>query len=265
MTLDALDPRYRTILCDVWGVVHDGVNLYPGAAQRLARWKGEGRTIVLLTNAPRSADAVRRQLDRIGLPGDCYDEVATSGEAGIAALRHLESAPGFLGTAGDRADLEARGLRFAERDFTDLAATGLDERRHAVADYVPDLERWAGSGVTFHCLNPDKLVIRGGVAEPCAGAIAEAYEALGGTVVTYGKPNAAIYDYALGLVGNPPRDAVLAVGDALETDMLGAARAGIDALFVQGGIHAGEPFPEDFAARHDLGDWRPVAIVGGLA
>ncbi len=265
MSLDALDPKYRIILCDVWGVIHDGVSLYPGAEARLARWKDEGRTVILLTNAPRTEQAVATQLQRIGLSSGCYDHIATSGEAGIAALRELPDAPGFLGTRADRSNLEGRGLRFADHGFGHIACTGLDERRTKVQDYAADLARWAAEGVIFHCLNPDKVVIRGGVAEPCAGAIAQAYQDLGGATAIYGKPNAAIYAHALNLAGEPPKESVLAVGDALETDVLGAARQGIDVVFVQGGIHADQPFPDDFASRYGLGNWRPVAIVDGLA
>jgi HAD superfamily hydrolase (TIGR01459 family) len=119
--------------------------------------------------------------------------------------------------------------------------------------------------VTLHCLNPDRIVIRGGVEEDCAGAIADLYEAMGGRVTWYGKPFAAIYEHALHRAGNPPRDEVLAVGDGLQTDVLGAARMGFDTVFVTGGIHGGEAFPEDFAARKGLGEWEPVAVVEGLA
>ncbi len=127
---DGLDARYRVILCDVWGVVHDGVQLYPNAAERLADWREDGRKVILVTNAPRTADAVEAQLGRIGLPRDCWDGIATSGEAGIAALNALERPVGFLGTAGDRAVLEGRSVRIAAGDdFTDLACTGLEPAR----------------------------------------------------------------------------------------------------------------------------------------
>jgi HAD superfamily hydrolase (TIGR01459 family) len=263
--LDSLDPRYRLILCDVWGVVHDGVDLYPGAAERLRHWRGEGRCVALITNAPRTAQAVEQQLARIGLQRDAYDFVATSGEAGIEALNALGRPVGFVGTAGDREILEGRGVRIAEyEDFTDLACTGIMEGRPDPQDYVADLERWATRDVHMHCLNPDRLVIRGGVPEACAGAIADLYQGLGGRVTWYGKPHEAIYRHALHCAGDPPRDEVLAVGDGLQTDILGAARMGFDAVFVSGGIHAGEPFPEDFGAQYGLGDWRPVAVVDGL-
>ena len=261
---DALDPRYRVLLCDIWGVVHDGVALYPNAAERLAEWRRDGRKVILITNAPRPADAVEAQLKRIGLPRDCWNGISTSGEAGIAALRNLGRPAGFLGTRQDRAILEIHGLAFANDGFADIAVTGLDDERDQVGEYAGELEALAARGVTFHCFNPDRLVVRGGVPEPCAGALADAYEALGGRVEWYGKPHPAIYAHALGLAGNPPREAVLAIGDALQTDMLGAARQGFDAVFVQSGIHAGEPWPKGFAAANVLGDWHPVGIVAGL-
>ena len=263
---ETLDPRYRLILCDVWGVVHDGVSLYPGAAKRLREWREQGRFVVLITNAPRTAEAVKIQLARIGLPADAYDAVATSGEAGIEALLALGRPVGFVGTEGDREILERRGVRIADDDgFTDLACTGLTETRPRPEDYRADLERWVNRDVHLHCLNPDRQVIRGGVPEACAGAIADLYAMLSGRVTWYGKPHETIYRHALHLAGNPPKDEVLAVGDGLQTDVLGAARMGFDAVFVAGGIHAGEPFPEDFAERNGLPDWHPVAIVDGLA
>ena len=264
--LDALDPKYRLILCDVWGVVHDGVTLYPGAEARLRQWRGEGRCVVLITNAPRTADAVEQQLARIGLPRESYDFVATSGEAGIEALNALDRPVGFVGTAGDREILEGRGVRIAaDEDFTELACTGLEERRPDPQDYKADLERWADRDVHMHCLNPDRVVIRGGVPEACAGAIADLYAMLGGRVTWYGKPHEAIYRHVLHRAGDPPKDEVLAVGDGLQTDVLGAARMGFDTVFVTGGINAGEPFPEDFGERNGLGDWQPVAVVDSLA
>ena len=263
---ETLDPKYRLILCDVWGVVHDGVNLYPGAADRLNQWRQQGRCVLLLTNAPRTADAVEQQLGRIGLPRDAYDAVATSGEAGIEALNAIGHAVGFVGTGGDREILEGRGVRIADgEDFSDLACTGVTPERPKPEDYRADLERWAERDVHMHCLNPDRLVVRGGVPEACAGAIADLYAMLGGRVTWYGKPHETIYRHALHLAGNPPADEVLAVGDGLQTDVLGAARMGFDTVFVTGGIHAGEPFPENFGERNGLPGWEPVAVVDGLA
>ena len=263
---DSLDSKYRLILCDVWGVIHDGVNLYPGAGERLAEWQAENRCVILMTNAPRTAEAVEAQLLRLGLPRGSWNGIATSGEAGIVALNALGNPVGFVGTAGDRAILEGRGVRIAEGEsFTDLACTGVEKERPNPGQYREDLQRWADRDVNLHCLNPDRLVIRGGVPEACAGAIADIYEAMGGRVTWYGKPFEAIYRHALTLAGNPPREEILAIGDGLQTDMLGAARMGFDAVFICGGINAGAPFPIGFADQNGLDDWRPVAVAEGLA
>ena len=264
-SLDALDPRYRLILCDIWGVVHDGGHLLPGAAERLLGFKAEGRKVVLITNAPRPADRVRGHLDRLGLPAAAYDAITSSGEAGIAALVTPSRPAGFLGTEADRLDLEAHGVDITAGNFAEVVVTGLDAVRDDPGDYRTQLESWAERDVLMHCLNPDRVVLHRGDRLACAGALADMYEAMGGRVCWYGKPYAPIYDHALSLAGSPPREAVLAIGDGLPTDMLGAARYGIDAIFVSHGIHEGEPVPADFAAKHGLGDWRPVLTVPGLA
>jgi HAD superfamily hydrolase (TIGR01459 family) len=263
---DTLDSKYRLVLCDVWGVIHDGVSLYPGAASRLRQWRSDGRRVILITNAPRTTDLIERHLQRLGLTANAWNGIASSGEAGIAALNALGRAVGFVGTAADRAVLEGRGVRITLGDgFADLACIGFEELRPDVENYRADLERWAARDVHLHCLNPDRMVIYDGVSEPCAGMIADAYQALGGRVTWYGKPDPAIYRHALRLAGDPPSDEVITVGDSLQTDALGAARMGFDFVFVAGGIHAGEPFPDDFAARAGIADWRPAAIVDGLA
>ena len=265
MTLDEIDPKYRVILCDIWGCIHDGVRLYPGAAERLGRWRGEGRTIILITNAPRTAEAVARQLEQLGLDPSLWDGIATSGEAGIAALLQARRPVGFIGTESDRAILEGRGVRIAEDDdFDELACAGLDRERRSVADYEPQIRPLAERDVLMHCLNPDRVVVRGGVTEPCAGAIADLYLELGGRATWYGKPYEAIYRHAMRLAGDPDGGEVLAIGDGLNTDILGAARMGFDCVFVTGGISRGAGLPGDFAERNQLGDWRPVAVVDAL-
>jgi len=263
MTIDlaALDPRYSTILCDIWGVLHDGLRLFPGVQHRLESWAGQDRRIILVTNAPRTADTVRAQLDALGLPRAAYHGISTGGQAGIDALLALAEPIGLIGTCYDRHDLEQAGLRFAPDGFINLACTGLDEARDTVADYVEQLKQLAARDVLLHCLNPDRVVMVGANAEICAGALADAYEALGGRVAWYGKPHPAIYHHALGLANDPPRETVLAIGDGLVTDVLGAARNGLDCLYVTGGISRGDGIPPDFAAKHDLGDWRPIGVA----
>jgi HAD superfamily hydrolase (TIGR01459 family) len=263
---DTLDARYRVILCDIWGCIHDGVQLNPGAADRLKQWRDDGRTIILITNAPRTAEAVAGQLERLGLDPALWDGIATSGEAGIDRLKEAPRPVGFIGTPGDRAVLEGRGVDIAHgEDFDELACAGLDGRRWTVTEYGPQLQQCAERDVLMHCLNPDRLVIRGGRPEPCAGALADAYLEMGGRVEWYGKPYPAIYRHAMMLAGSPAPEEVLAIGDGLHTDILGSARMGFDCVFVAGGIHRGERFPEDFGRSNGLGDWQPVAVVDSLA
>ena len=263
--LDTLPERYRLVLCDIWGVIHDGVDLYPGAAERLLQWRREGRSLILITNAPRTAEAVEQQLHRLGLPREAWDGIATSGEAGIAALKAVSAPVGFIGTHEDREILEGRDVAISDgSDFDELACTGLDDVRRRVDDYRAQLGELADRDVLIHCLNPDRVVVRGGTTEPCAGALADVYLGLGGRVEWYGKPFPAIYRHALKLAGNPPADEVLAIGDGLQTDVVGAAHMGFDVIFVAGGIHAGESFPSGFGSEHGLGDWAPVAVVDSL-
>jgi HAD superfamily hydrolase (TIGR01459 family) len=263
--LDRLDPRYRAILCDIWGVVHDGQQILPGVEERLLGWKSQGRRIVLVTNAPRPSETVQRHLDMLGLPHAAYDAITSSGEGGIAALTAPVRPVGFLGTEEDRSDLLAQGVQIASDGFRELACTGLDEWRGDPVDYLDQLQSWASSDVIFNCLNPDRVVIHCGEREACAGALADIYEGLGGQVLWYGKPHGPIYEHARSLVGNPPLDEMLAIGDGLPTDILGAARFGIDAIYVSHGIHDGQPVPDRFASTHGLGDWRPILTVAGLA
>ncbi|GAA4017702.1 TIGR01459 family HAD-type hydrolase [Sphingomonas swuensis] len=250
----SLPERYRLILCDLWGCVHDGWRIFDGVEETLGAWKAQGRTVLFVTNAPRSADAIRDQLDRLGLDRSLDDGIVTAGEAGLAAVRGRPV--GFCGTDDDRRDLTARGLIVAEGDFDELACAGL-ESGETVADYAARLAEWRAADVLLHCLNPDRIVHHQGEVMVCAGALADAYEELGGRTAWYGKPYAAIYDHALALAGVTDRASVLAVGDGLLTDMAGAAAYGIDGLFIAGGIHSGEEpaFP---------GDWRPVGTVEGL-
>lgn len=263
---NALDERYRVILCDIWGCIHDGMDLYPGAADRLRQWKKEGRRIVLVSNAPRPAATIEAHLLGLGLEPSAWDAVATGGDAGIEALKGCADPVGFIGTSSDRFDLVQSGVRIADsNDFSQLACTGLDGRRDRVADYGGEFTRLAKRDVVMHCLNPDRIVIHGGVEVACAGSLADVYLELGGRVEWYGKPYPAIYRHALRLAGDPPEDQVLAVGDSLATDVLGAARMGLDCVFVTGGIHRGEPFPDAFAHDNDLGSWRPLAVVDSLA
>jgi len=236
---------YDALICDVWGVVHDGAHAYPDAVAALARFRRQRGRVVLLTNAPRPPAEIAVTLQSYGVPDDCYDVIVSSGGAAREDLEHRvhggklkmvhigppRDAPVFAGL--DVALVEAKQAEIA-------LCTGLyDDDHETVDDYVDLLAALKAHDLPMICANPDVLVPRGGVLVQCAGAIARAYEKIGGKVVYYGKPELPIYAPAIAAAGGAA-SRILVIGDALETDMAGANAAGLDALFVAGGLHKDE-------------------------
>lgn len=280
MSLADLPERYRLILCDVWGCIHDGVRVFPEAAALLGRWREQGRIVLLLTNAPKPAATVRRQLEGLGLDRGAYDDVITSGDAGLAELRAagIETV-GFIGTAADRAVWSDAGLRLLDgaAEGDKVVCIGLGDGRDDVSHYHEELAAMLHREATLLCFNPDRVVLRGGVPEPCAGAIADRYEQMGGKVRWYGKPYPAVYERALAVATEIGRraigwDEVVAVGDGLATDYVGAAQAGLKFVFVTHGIEGDRVAAEGaeallarYAEAHGLSPEAPLAIVPQLA
>ena len=238
--------RYDVALCDIWGVLHDGGDAHAEAADALLRFRAAGGTVILVSNAPMAADAVGRLLDAKRLPRGAWDAIVCSGEI---ALAHIAT-QGY-------AHLHRIGPQRRDRSFFDrlpgpdvslveaqaIACTGLVDDRHETAeDYRATLTAARALGLPFVCANPDLVVDVNGVRLPCAGALAALYEAIGGQVFWAGKPHPAAYAGALAeaarLRGSPvPPARVLAIGDAVRTDLAAARGAGVDALFVTSGIH----------------------------
>ena len=277
--LAGLPDRFRVILCDIWGCVHNGVRVFPEAQRLLTRWTGQGRTVLLLTNAPRPASAVCRQLDGLGLDRASYADVVTSGDTGVAALlAEGRTEVGFIGTEADRAIIAEAGLLLLDGPVGEaVVCTGLTEQLRDPADYDGDLKAMRARGARLHCFNPDRIVMRGEALEPCAGAIAERYEAMGGAVSWYGKPYAPVYERALAVAsqisGRPvDRDEVAAVGDSVRTDFVGAARAGFAFVFITHGIE-GEKIDDEgaesliarFSSEQDITLPPPLAVAKQLA
>jgi len=273
-----LPERYRIVLCDVWGVVHDGLAVYPDARSVLLRWRGQGRIVLLLTNAPRPGEAVRAQLDGLGLERDAYDAIVSSGEAGLAALRaEGRTSAGFIGTEADRLVFEAAGLTLHPGGCGPVViCTGLVDGSRDPADHDPMLRAMRECDARLLCFNPDRVVLRGAVAEPCAGAIADRYEAMGGTVEWFGKPYGPIYRRCLELAEELAGRAVVAnevvaVGDSIRTDLAGAANAGIDFVFITHGIEGeridsegAEALIARFEREHGMRLPSPVAVAPRL-
>jgi HAD superfamily hydrolase (TIGR01459 family) len=243
-----LAASYDALLCDAWGVIHNGVDLFPGADKAMIRFRETRGPVIILTNAPRPSSIIPAQLDRLGLPRDAYDAVVTSGDATRAAIAARLPSPAFrLGPPKDDALYEGLSIDFVpveEAGF--IVCTGLvDDQRDHPEDYRGMLERVAERRLPMICANPDIIVNWGGRKIWCAGALAEIYEALGGEVIYGGKPHAPIYDEALKAISKfragVSKEQTLAVGDGLKTDIMGANRQGIDAVLITGagGIHDG--------------------------
>lgn len=247
--LSRLADRYDGFVLDLWGVIHDGVEAYPGVAETLAALRAAGKRTVMLSNAPRRSSALVEQLTRLGVARELYDAVMSSGEAVHLELER-RSDPFFaalgrnlyhLGPDRDRNVYETLPYRSVDLESADFVLnTGPVEVEESVADYQAVLDRALARRLPMVCANPDHVVIRQGRRITCAGAIAERYADMGGTVVQRGKPDAAVYAVALEELGIADRSRVCAVGDALHTDVRGARAAGFDAVLVTGGIHADE-------------------------
>jgi HAD superfamily hydrolase (TIGR01459 family) len=239
---------YDAAICDVWGVLHNGVEAYLRAADAMRRFRAERGPVILLSNAPRLADGVESLFDRVGLPRDFYDGIVTSGIAARAdLLRRTESGRPlslfYLGPPRDNPLYEGLNLKLVPPGAAELVlCTGFyDDETETPDDYRPMLEDFRARGLLFLCANPDIVVQRGNRLIYCAGAIAKLYETLGGEVVYYGKPYPPVFERAVGEARIlAPAKRPLVIGDGIGTDILGAQRVGLNALFIGGGIHGAE-------------------------
>jgi HAD superfamily hydrolase (TIGR01459 family) len=281
--IGALAPRYDGFILDLWGVVHDGIAPLPGATDCMRTLIGLGKSVTLLSNAPRRADDVVRRIAQIGVPHGCYHHVMSSGEEAWQYLHrrddHFYAALGrrCLHICSER-DLEIReglDLEFVaspeNADF--ILNTGPAGWDDTIEDYAPLLRRSLAYRLPMICANPDLVVMHGTKLALCAGALAQWYENHGGHVRWHGKPYPSVYDSCLALLGIADRSRILAVGDSLRTDIAGAAAAGLDSLFVIGGIHAeefgpvGNGYPDltRVDAALAAGLYHPVAVTPRLA
>ncbi|MEY4707865.1 MAG: hypothetical protein RJB58_1588 [Pseudomonadota bacterium] len=253
--LSEIASGHDALICDVWGVVHDGARHHPAAADALFRFKEKHGPVVLLTNAPRVPEEVAAQCASYGLPSGCYDAIVSSGGAARDELARRSAAKAlslyYIGPDRDLPMIQGLDIRRTGIEEADLVlCIGLvDDMTESVADYAEVLAAMKARGLVMLCANPDLVVHRGPRLLYCAGSLAQAYEALGGGVVYYGKPHLPIYAAALAAAGNPKSP--LAVGDGLVTDIRGANAAGLDVLFIADGVHGEDiaPYtPEHLAA-----------------
>lgn len=263
--------HYPVWLCDIWGVLHNGVAAYPEASRALSAFRREGGTVVLVTNAPRPHGSVADQIAGLGVPADAYDAIVTSGDV----TRHLiavEADAGrpllHLGPERDLPLFEGLPVRLAGLEEAEaVVCSGLiDDETEGPEDYRTILAAMREKSLPMICANPDIVVERGASISYCAGALGAAYEAIGGKVAYAGKPKTPIYVAALAAAGNPDKRKVLAIGDGIKTDILGAADFGIASLFVASAIHmdAGAALSAEELAKLFAGARAPIAAIQRL-
>lgn len=262
---EAVAERYDLILCDVWGVLHDGTRGHVAAGEALIRFRElpgpRPRRVILVSNAPRPWQGVQKILDGYGVPREAYDAILTSGDL---TRRLIAEHPGervyHLGPERDAPVFDGLDLTLVSADDAQrIVCTGLfDDYTETAEDYREALAEFRQRNVPMICANPDLVVERDKKLIPCAGLIAQAYEAVGGSVVYAGKPYRPVYETALAMAGEldrmpaPEVGRTVAVGDAIRTDIAGAAGYGIPSILVARGIHAEELGVT--AEHHSLGD-----------
>jgi len=247
--LGELADGYDGLLCDVWGVMHNGVKAFPAAADALLKFRERRGPVVLITNAPRPYGAIAGQLRALGVPDDAYDALVTSGDVTRAVIAERPGVRLFhIGPDRDLPFYDGLDVKFVSAEEADLiSCTGLlDDATETPEHYRRLLERLCARGLTMVCANPDLVVERGDILVYCAGALARLYGELGGRAILVGKPHAPIYEAARKkLAGLGAGAHILAVGDGLPTDIRGAVDNGLPVLFVTGGIHAADFGPTD--------------------
>jgi HAD superfamily hydrolase (TIGR01450 family) len=246
--LGDLAGAYDILFCDIWGVIHDGARAFPAACEALTRWRDTVGPVILISNSPRPFEGVAAQLADLGAPSSVWSAIVTSGDATRALLAERAPGPAFrIGPARDDPLFRGLGLQFSDLPVAPfISCSELNEDDiETPEDYREILAGAVERRLAMVCANPDIVVQRGPRLIYCAGALAALYEELGGEVVMAGKPFAPIYamaadagDLALGRPADRTR--ILVLGDGLVTDIEGANRQGLDALFVAGGIHRAE-------------------------
>lgn len=278
-SVEPLIEKYDVWLCDIWGVMHNGLNPFQNAGDACIRFREQGGTVILVSNSPRPGHAVARQMTEIGVPDGTYDAIVTSGDTTRQVIEDRKETPVFhLGPERDKPLLDGLDIQ----KVTSLEAAGYvlcsglyDDLSETPEDYSELLGEMRSRSLPMLCANPDIQVEKGDRLVYCAGALAVAYAEIGGEVIYTGKPHIPIYRRACDLA-RAARDSdvasqrILCIGDGIKTDMAGAAASGMDALFIASGLHiagvSGEkPLRPEMLQEAFAGvDMRPVAAQTGL-
>ena len=260
-------------LCDVWGVLHNGVSVFHSAVEACMAFRRSGGVVILISNSPRPGIGVAAQIEELGVARGCYDSIVTSGDVTRDLVSERVSDPMFhIGPERDLGFFEGLSVQFtSEKEAKLIICTGLfDDETEKPEDYDGMLSQFAARKVPMICGNPDIVVERGDRIVPCAGALAVRYAAMGQNVIQAGKPYPPIYEVALkNLPAAISRADVLAIGDGIDTDIKGAAELGIDAVYIASRVHLQSFGHERLSARaldaiFENRPFRPVAALSQL-
>ncbi|MEP1208203.1 MAG: TIGR01459 family HAD-type hydrolase [Rhizobiaceae bacterium] len=276
--LSAIAAEYRAILCDVWGVLHNGQSVYRQAEDALIQYRQSGGQVVLLTNSPRRNQGVAAQLDDLQVDRQAFDAIVTSGDVTRTLIKQAQGDICHLGPDRDLPLFDGLGKQLVGFDACQaVVCTGLfEDEIETPEDYREQLSALAERQIPFICANPDLVVERGNRLIYCAGSLAKLYNELGGQTLVAGKPHSPIYSLAMQRLEEinataMPQGDVIAIGDGMPTDVAGALNNGFDLLYISAGIHSAEYGPADnpdeqklqaFLAAHNA---RPTVWMPRLA
>lgn len=245
-SLEAIIKRYDAVFCDVWGVIHNGVHAFGEALSALKKARQSGKAVILITNSPRPRQGVVLQLASLKIGADFYDDIVTSGDATRYLIKEAPKKIFHIGPERDLSLFDGLDVELCEEfEAAAVVCTGLfDDENETPDDYVELLQRLRSRNLPFICANPDIIVHHGDKELWCAGALARAYEQLGGRTLIAGKPHRPIYDLAMKKLaenkGHVEKKRILAIGDGILTDIKGGQQYGLDTLYISGGIHQNE-------------------------
>jgi HAD superfamily hydrolase (TIGR01459 family) len=260
-------------IVDIWGVMHNGAHAFTAAGEACRQFRRRGGIVMLLSNAPRPFHAVVQQMHALGVDPEAYDGGVTSGDATRSLIEAWSGRPLLhIGPDRDKGLFEGLPHRFTGAEAAEaIVCSGLwDDVNETPTDYAALFDQLAERRVPMLCANPDLVVGRGGKLVYCAGALAAAYAAKGGAVIYAGKPYAPIYERTFAAIeqiaGSVARERILAIGDGIDTDLLGAHRVGLRSVFIASAVHLpGGLDAQALEALFTARPYRPIAALPALA
>ena len=243
--------KYDSIICDIWGVIHNGQELFSSSVDCLYDLKNRGYPIILVSNAPRPGEEIKLILKKMGLKKNCYDKIITSGDLTQKILNDGSLGQNCYHIGPDRdlkifEGVKVNRVSFDKSDF--IFITGLfNDEEEDENTYLPILKEGKKRKLKLLCANPDIWVQRGSDLIPCAGAISKKYESIGGEVINIGKPFHPIFDEAIkniNSLGKGKFSSTIVIGDGIDTDIKGANDYELDSLLTLGGLFSGQKIDE---------------------